>query len=578
MPRTLRPSRGLPHCSCEKCVGTDWNSVSFLGDCAGCQKTLSAELFVCPSCDLCRDCCNCWLCPRCEVLRNGAGWRCQTCLSCMRCCDCLQCGNCERRILRDSFDESPFPVICLRCSWCVDCGCRCAELRAQEMERQRLALLSERDRRRERTKKDMQKYRERVQAPLKFHRDENGRINRFRLYNADGLIFHRARGSEHARNPSHRYISEEFEIADIDISSLEPEYSNHPVQSPKFRGEVHDKWHASVVSDISLPEPRGLEINTTPASGDLFCQQIEDICETLNKYKATCINLVDRAKWIRPCGLHVHVDARDYSYLDLRKFIFVYEKLEPSLFQMLPGYRRASHFAAACGSVYANALRNYKPFIPVNRRPGAKVKGSDIARHAIIQAAYGSREPDRHDKRSCPLSTRYRSLNLHAFFYRGTLEFRHMYGTVDAKEAVPWGVLMALIVDYAFRLPEKRLKTFQELTALEALHEVAQTPEVWEFCQKQMERFNVPQQVRESPRLGEVAASQRWLYASGDVLLPMSELAKREVPPTLPGEPEPQEDRPRRRRNPFATIPDVARWRYTATAVDPATFVAGDED
>lgn len=385
----------------------------------------------------------------------------------------------------------------------------------------------------------MVRYRDRVSRPLTPITGPDGRPNLFRLKNSDGILFYKAQRAEHKSNPSSRFITPELEIANISLPS-----ERHPTRDTRFLQQLVGKagWSPQVVSDISLPSPMGFEINMSPASGDLFIRQTEDICGVLASYKASVVNTTDPSKWVRPCGCHVHVDARDYTYNDLRRFLFVYEKLEPLLFGMLPGYRRKSHFCVPCGNVYAEGLREYKAFIVKRRAAGEKdalaMKGSDIARHAIIQKAYGTRQASRGDKRACPISTRYRSLNLHAYFYRGTLEFRHLHGTLDPWEITNWGMLLAGMMDYAFRAKEIEIKKLCDAEPDKALEMACLTPEVWEFCEKQRDRFSVPQQIKESPRLGEILHEERPFYFKSDVLPIIDRQARQraeEGRPEIPG-------------------------------------------
>jgi hypothetical protein len=52
---------------------------------------------------------------------------------------------------------------------------------------------------------------------------------------------------------------------------------------------------------------------------------------------------------------------------------------------------------------------------------------------------------------------RYNALNLHSFFYRQTVEFRHHQGTTNAVKATSWGMLCASILDAAQRLSMREI-------------------------------------------------------------------------------------------------------------------------
>lgn len=184
------------------------------------------------------------------------------------------------------------------------------------------------------------------------------------------------------------------------------------------------------MSDGSLPE-EGFEINTAPAQGDLFIGQIEAISKAL---------LRDGARVSSGCGLHVHVDARDFSYYDLRRLVLLYERIEPALFEMMPASRRESRFCQPCGKLYAEAVR-------ANRLP-------KIYKENLIKSVYGdeAKRPARRDKYD---DSRYHALNIHSWFYRGTIECRLHTGSVRAHKIIAWGKLWATILDTAMRRTER---------------------------------------------------------------------------------------------------------------------------
>jgi hypothetical protein len=156
------------------------------------------------------------------------------------------------------------------------------------------------------------------------------------------LTFHKARPTEFLRNTSRRFISAEIEVADTSFGY-------------NISKTVSD-WSGSIVSDGSLPDG-GFEINTAPAQGDKFIKQIEDICSALRE---------DGAEVSSACGLHIHIDAKDYTYYDLRRLILLYERLELALFEMMPYSRRESHYCQPCGKLYADAIRERIAFLKMH--------------------------------------------------------------------------------------------------------------------------------------------------------------------------------------------------------------------
>jgi len=231
------------------------------------------------------------------------------------------------------------------------------------------------------------------------------------------LEFYSPTSAQKKLNKSPRFISAEIEVARI-------------TKNKKLVEDIVRKWNGSIVYDGTLPKNSGFEINTAPAGGDLYVKQVNQICDKLAKAGATINN---------QCGLHVHIDARDYNYNDLARLIKIYAAIEPALFFMVPAARRNSIYSLKCGDALEHAIK-------ANKLPHIQLK------EKIITAIYG--EPDsvsyRKEKRGAGHGTgRYYALNLHSWFYRGTIECRLFEGTLDKNEIIGWGVLWANILDFA---------------------------------------------------------------------------------------------------------------------------------
>lgn len=202
------------------------------------------------------------------------------------------------------------------------------------------------------------------------------------------------------------------------------------------------KWGGGIVRDGSLPDS-GFEITTAPANGDLFARQIEDICTALNDQNAE----------VSPkCGYHVHIDGRDYSCWDIRKLVLLYAKIESALFETVPKSRRDNHYFMQCADRFAVGLvhsKDAKNHLLDNVYAEA-VKGSTgrIRGQRVKQAKankYGE--------------YRYYALNLHSWFYRGTIECRLAAGTTNPRKIINWGLLWASILDYAAQHSEAAIRS-----------------------------------------------------------------------------------------------------------------------
>lgn len=212
-------------------------------------------------------------------------------------------------------------------------------------------------------------------------------------------------------NPIRRHMGVEIEVASG--------YSEAVGDAVRF-------WGGGIVPDDSLP-PGGYEIVTAPASGDALAWQIWDVCHALHNAGAA----------VTPaCGLHVHVDARDLGYAGIRRLLILYAKLELALFRLVHPRRMRGRFSVPC----AKMADRLSPVVRSPRQIGAEVRA----------AVYGAGwTPSVRDKKYHP--ARYSALNVHSWFYRGTVEFRHHHGTIDADRIIWWAALCGAIVEASLR-------------------------------------------------------------------------------------------------------------------------------
>ena len=184
---------------------------------------------------------------------------------------------------------------------------------------------------------------------------------------------------------------------------------------PKEVGLAHDG---------SLDEKTGLEIQTPPASGHRLEEFVGESCRILKrrKYKAT-----------KTCGLHVHLDARDFktSSKKIVQVIKTFFAIEDMIFSMLPPSRWASKFCQKLSKDYL-----YETF-------SNKIK-ADVAWYKDDnRATLSDRKGHKYDK------ARYYGLNAHSIFHRGTLELRYHSGTISERKILNWASFCLYILEYA---------------------------------------------------------------------------------------------------------------------------------
>lgn len=187
----------------------------------------------------------------------------------------------------------------------------------------------------------------------------------------------------------------------------------------------------------------GYEIVTRPIAGEHVATTLTLLGKALAEADAT----VDDT-----CGLHVHVDARDVRWADMRRLIALYCSVEPALYAMVGPQRIRSDYCEAVGKRYTEALEN------------ADWKG------AILAVAYA----DRGDEPRTPAQARdyvaqwrpekkhggrYKGLNIIPWLYGRrnwrnprpdtTVEFRLHECADESKKVISWAKLCVSMVDFA---------------------------------------------------------------------------------------------------------------------------------
>jgi hypothetical protein len=375
------------------------------------EKEYPTSGTVCSTCDECTDCCTCWECPGCRDNQLEDAWKCSNCEKCEDCCTCVECAHCGKRFYRDDNDLCSN---CNRCSSC--CSCYTCDSCGERVDSSdfcgscycchECCNCSNDD--------DSSDGPEYSPGKLVFHTDKKAIVNR-----------------------SKRYISVEIETSKIDYDR-------------EYLLKAAKKWAATVGSDGSIHGP---EIPTAPANGDLFIKQISELCDALDK---------DNAEVDPSCGLHCHIDARDFTWYDIRRAILLYDRIEDSLYSIVSQSRRNNQYCAKCRRQYVQALECNK--LPKDSKAKIinNVWGADPAK---VRDMKKTKWGDGH--------ARYHGLNLQSWLFRGTIEFRMHQGTINKDKIANWGMLLAAIIDYAYSAREKDIKALDY--GLDTLKHVVRT-------------------------------------------------------------------------------------------------------
>jgi hypothetical protein len=436
-------ARLVQHCQCYACAPCNTTHAR----CRVCAKPTE-----CPVAGIK---CNCWVCPIDSVRRaHSDEFRRVKCDDCNKytgcCCKCQRCSSCGARQTSSVRGRVGGLVEnrCQSCSKCIDC-CSCTEVGTTL-----------------------------PQADGGTHPVyQRGTMKHFPATEKWGLL---GAGIPYRGqlNPFKRLIGQELECAGRGTINMNQ--------------VVVKKWTGCIVEDGSLPYPTGFEINTAPASGDQYVQQIRDIV-------AECVRTGTYVN--SKCGLHTHIDTSDFNIWSMRRLINLYRRAEPHLFSMLPGTRIGNHYCQPCGESWWRIFNDpgkihelktrYVPTELVGadgkkvvkkkrkveetfRNPASTLKGKltgalygyDTSTAADNKARQTYAAEIKRSKSGKDNDTRYRALNVHSWLLRGTLEFRHgapaleLHNSAGAKVPVQgdyiihWGLVCCGLVEAAARMSD----------------------------------------------------------------------------------------------------------------------------
>ena len=187
-----------------------------------------------------------------------------------------------------------------------------------------------------------------------------------------------------------------------------------------IRDNRNRQW--KVVSDASIRCRNG---NNRSASRDYSVEFVSPICqyedietvqELVRKLRAGGAKVNDS------CGIHVHVDAANHNRQSLKNLLSIMFSKEDILFKALDV--NPNRVEAYCKKVREPMLRKARQL--------SAEETTDLTQLESIWYE-GNIESGKHYS-----WTRYYALNLHAVFYRGTVEFRCFNSTLHADRAAAY--------------------------------------------------------------------------------------------------------------------------------------------
>ena len=216
----------------------------------------------------------------------------------------------------------------------------------------------------------------------------------------------------------------EIELTGITREAAATIMASHFGTTASFTGDGYSTWIAKdqqgrtwkAMSDSSIHAT--LRNGTPTNDGDYRCEIVSPICvysdiETVQEL----VRLLRAAgaKANNSCGIHVHINAAPHTAQSLRNLANIFASREDMLVAALGiEASRASQWCKKTDSGFMDRLNDSKP----------------ATRDQLKTLWYnGGDESNVHYS-----STRYRMLNLHAVFSKGTVEFRCFNSTTHAGE------------------------------------------------------------------------------------------------------------------------------------------------
>lgn len=169
--------------------------------------------------------------------------------------------------------------------------------------------------------------------------------------------------------------------------------------------------HWKITYDASISGHNAFELVSPILQGDDGLQQIKTVCRVLKQ----C-----HAKINKSCGLHVHMNARDFQLADWKKLYKNYIKIESTIDSFMPNSRRQSN------NTYCKSMK----------RNGSNRAIENARNLEQIERAITHRD-------------RYYKLNTQSYWRQGSIEYRQHSGTIEFEKISNWILFVARLTEYS---------------------------------------------------------------------------------------------------------------------------------
>ncbi len=197
-----------------------------------------------------------------------------------------------------------------------------------------------------------------------------------------------------AYNCTMEHLARELQAAGISVAV---EGYNHT--------DYHDHW--KLVRDASLSGNNTFELVSPILHGKEGIDELEKVCWVLE--------LCD-VKVNESCGLHIHMDAHDFTMETWRNLAISYKRLERVIDAFMPRSRRNNRYCLPLQSISEERIRRAQTITDLRR-------------------AFGS--------------NRYHKVNIEAYTRHSTVEFRQHGGTTNFTKMSAWIHFLEKMITFA---------------------------------------------------------------------------------------------------------------------------------
>jgi len=191
-------------------------------------------------------------------------------------------------------------------------------------------------------------------------------------------------------------------------------------------GREEDSWR--FVEDHSIMGGGGIEMLSPRLVGARGLYEVRQALRILKAHGAG-VN--------ESCGLHVHHDAADFGCQELRALLELVLDWEPLIYEAIPNNEK-------------RVGKSCRPLPPkLVELLGDCSEEECISTRCLQVIWYGNEEDSQRNERYN--ETRYHGLNLHSYWFRGTVEFRYMRGTLVGEVAESWILFTHALMEAAKR-------------------------------------------------------------------------------------------------------------------------------